>query len=169
MNTSNPNQKPGLITAIAVMTLTSGIINLFWGFVASATALGTIIGVICLPLTILPTILGIFEIIYAAKLLGAQPETVKPSQPLAVFEILTFLMGNVFSMVVGILNLIFYNDASVKEYFAQINSVVVLPPIPQAPTPAEQPEELPAPVELENPEPLEDAVKPKRVRKISRN
>lgn len=137
MNTSNPNQKPGLITAIAVMTLSSGIINLFWGFVASATALGTIIGVICLPLTILPTILGIFEIIYAAKLLGAQPETVKPSQSLAVFEILTFLMGNVFSMVVGILNLIFYNDASVKEYFAQINSVAVLPAVPQAPTPAE--------------------------------
>ncbi|RJP53365.1 MAG: hypothetical protein C4586_01510 [Anaerolineaceae bacterium] len=169
MNTSNPNQKPGLVTAIAVMTLASGIINLFWGFVASATALGTIIGVICLPLTILPTILGIFEIIYAAKILGAQPETVKPSPPLAVFEILTFLMGNVFSMVVGILNLIFYNDASVKEYFAQINSVAVLPPVPQATTPAEQLEELPVPVEPENPEPLEDAVKPKRVRKISRN
>lgn len=169
MKPSYPNQKPGLVTAIAVMTLTSGIINLFWGFIASATALGTIIGVICLPITILPTILGVFEIIYAAKLLSAQPEAVKPSQALAVFEILTFLMGNVFSMVVGLLALIFYNDASVKEYFAQINGVVVLPPVPQAPTPAEQPEELPAPVELENPEPMEDAVKPKRVRKISRN
>ena len=80
MNTSYPNQKPGLVTAIAVMTLTSGIINLFWGFVASATALGTIVGVICLPITILPTILGVFEIIYAAKLLSAQPEPVQPSQ-----------------------------------------------------------------------------------------
>ncbi|MBK8653219.1 MAG: hypothetical protein IPN20_04850, partial [Haliscomenobacter sp.] len=69
MNTTNEIQKPGLITAIALMTLVSGIINLFWGFVASATALGTIVGVICLPITILPTILGVFEIIYAAKLL----------------------------------------------------------------------------------------------------
>jgi hypothetical protein len=82
MNTSYPEQKPGLITAIAVMTLTSGIINLFWGFVASATALGTLIGVICLPITILPTILGIFEIVYAAKLLSAQPQPVQPSHPL---------------------------------------------------------------------------------------
>ena len=45
MNTSYPIQKPGLFTAIAVMTLVSGIINLFWGFIASATALGTIVGV----------------------------------------------------------------------------------------------------------------------------
>ena len=103
MNTFYPNQKPGLFTTIAVMTLTSGIINLFWGFIASATALGTFIGVVCLPLTILPTILGVFEIIYAAKLLSAQPEPVQPSQSIAVFEILTFFIGNIFSMVVGIL------------------------------------------------------------------
>ncbi len=69
MNTT-PNQKPGLFTTIAVMTLVSGIVNLFWGFIASATALGTIVGVVCLPITILPTILGVFEIIYAAKLLS---------------------------------------------------------------------------------------------------
>ena len=107
MNISYPQQKPGLVTAIAVMTLASGIINLFWGFVASATALSTLIGVVCLPITILPTILGIFEIIYAAKLLSAQPQPVQPSQPIAIFQILTFLMGNIFSMVVGILSLIF--------------------------------------------------------------
>jgi len=83
MNLTHPDQKPGLFTAIAVMTLTSGIINLFWGFVASATALGTIIGFVCLPLTILPTILGVFEIIYAAKLLSSQPEPIKPSPSIA--------------------------------------------------------------------------------------
>lgn len=123
MNTSYSTQKPGLVTAIAVLTLTSGIINLFWGFVASATALGTIVGVICLPITILPTILGIFEIIYAAKLLSAQPQPVQPSQSIAIFEILTFLMLNIFSMVVGILALIFYNDLTVKDYFARINGM----------------------------------------------
>ncbi len=77
MNTTYPNQKPGLFTAIAVMTLISGIVNLFWGFVASATMLSTFVGIICLPITILPTILGVFEIIYAAKLLSAQPQTCK--------------------------------------------------------------------------------------------
>ena len=165
MNTTQPNQKPGLFTAIAVMTLTSGIINLFWGFIASATALGTLVGIVCLPVTILPTILGIFEIIYAAKLLSAQPEPVKPSKALAVFQILTFFMGNIFSTVVGILTLIFYNDLTVKEYFAQLNGTVVMPPAPVA-----IPDILPAPEAPEEPgmpEPTEEPAASKRVRKIA--
>jgi len=167
MNTSYPNQKPGLITAIAVMTLTSGIINIFWGFVASATALGTIIGIVCLPITILPTILGVFEIIYAAKLLSAQPQPVKPSQSIAVFQILTFLIGNIFSMVVGILALIFYNDLAVKDYFARINGAQVY----AAPsTPAKMLESLPTPSEPALPEPelMEEPARPKRIRKAAR-
>lgn len=169
MNTSYPNQKPGLVTAIAVMTLTSGIINLFWGFIASATALGTIIGVICLPITILPTILGVFEIIYAAKLLSAQPEPVKPSPSIAVFQILTFLIGNIFSMVVGILTLIFYNDLSVIKYFAQVNGVQIYAPTPTPPTSAPMPEVAPAPSEpvLPEPEIMEEPAKPKRIRKVA--
>jgi hypothetical protein len=165
MNTSYPEQKPGLVTAIAVMTLASGIINLFWGFVASATALGTIVGVICLPITILPTILGIFEIVYAAKLLSAQPQPTQPSTSIAVLQILTFMLGNIFSMVVGILALIFYNDLTVKDYFNRLNNApVVVPPAPAAP----QPEVLPHPVvdvlpaEEETPATPE---KPKRPRK----
>ena len=188
MNTSYPNQKPGLVTAIAVMTLTSGVINLFWGFVASATALGTIVGVICLPITILPTILGVFEIIYAAKLLSTQPEAVKPSQPIAIFEILMLFYFNVFSLIVGILTLIFYNDPSVKEYFARINGTVTPTPVPSTPVeqlealpePTEPPEVLSAPVEAEvepaapepvvepvPPEPVENPAKPKRTRKVA--
>jgi len=164
MNTSYLNQKPGLLTTIAVMTLTSGVINLFWGFVASATALGTIIGVICLPITILPTILGVFEIIYAAKLLSAQPEPVQPSQSIAVFQILTFLMGNIFSVVVGILTLIFYNDQSVKEYFARINEVQIL--ASTAPQLTTEPLMESQPV-LDESKLIEDPVKPKQIRKVA--
>ncbi len=171
MNTSYPNQKPGLITAIAVMTLTSGVINLFWGFIASATAFGTIIGIVCLPITILPTILGVFEIIYAAKLFSVQPQAVQPSPSIAVFEILTFLMGNIFSMVVGILSLIFYNDQSVRDYFARLNGVQIYAPAvtPMPPIPAPNPEALPAPVNpvLPEPELMEDPAKPKRSRKVA--
>jgi hypothetical protein len=156
-------QKPGLVTAIAVMTLVSGITNLFWGFVASATALGTLVGVICLPITILPTILGVFEIIYAAKLLSTQPQPVQPSTPLAVFQILTFFYGNVFSAVVGILLLIFFNDLGVKNYFARVNSSYMPAPQPQI-------ESLPAPVEgsvvPETPE-APKKQKPKTIRKIA--
>jgi len=169
----NTNQKPGLFTTIAVLTLVSGIVNLFWGFIASATALGTIVGVVCLPITILPTILGIFEIIYAAKLLSAQPEPVQPSQTIAILEILTFMIGNIFSMVVGILALIFYNDVSVRDYFARINGTTVVPPVPVtplapvAPAPVEEPEALPVPEEPSIPEAPEAPAKPKRIRKVA--
>jgi hypothetical protein len=128
MNTPFSNQKPNLLTAIAVMTLVSGITNLFWGFFTSLGAIGTFFGAICLPLTILPIILGIFEIIYAAKLLSTQPQPVQASPSIAAFQIATCLYGNIFSMVVGILNLIFFNDQAVKEYFSRITEV-------HAPTP----------------------------------
>ncbi len=176
MNTSYPNQKPGLLIAIIWMTLVSGIINLFWGFVASATALGTIIGVICLPITILPTILGIFEIIYAAKLLSTQPEPIKPSQSIAVFQILTAFLGNAFSMVVGILALIFYNDKSVRDYFSKLNGVQITTPDPMPTPPANiDPEPLPEispaePAVSEIPALETEAVppvKPKRTRKVT--
>lgn len=169
MNTNYSDQKPGLYTAIAAMTLASGIVNLFWGFIASATVLSTFIGVICLPITVLPTILGIFEIIYAAKLLSNQPQPVNPSPAIAAFQISTLIYGNVFTAVVGLLNLIFFNDQSVKEYFARTNSVRILPSTTIAPeTPSTG--ELPAAPEepaLPDPSIPEESDKPKRVRKIA--
>jgi hypothetical protein len=168
MQTTYPNQKPGLFTAIAVLTLTSGIVNLFWGFVASATALGTIVGVICLPITILPTILGIFEIIYAAKLLGTQPQPIQPSQSIAAFEIASILVGNIFSMVVGILALVFYNDLAVRNYFVQLNGTMPSAPMATPPAPAALPEpviEEPAAPEL--PQTEETPEKPRRIRKVA--
>lgn len=149
------NQKPTLINVIAAMTLASGIINLFWGYVGSATALGTIIGIVCVPITILPTILGVFEVIYAAKLLSNQP--VKPSPSIAWFQISMVLYGNIFSMIVGILNLIFFNDQSVRTYFAQSHAA-------QPAAPAMPVVEAPAVPEIEAPAP-ESPEKPKRGRK----
>jgi hypothetical protein len=152
----NTNQKPNLITAIGVMTLISGIVNIFWGLIASMSVLATIIGVVCTPLTILPTILGIFEVIYAAKLLGNPAQPVRPSTPLAVFEIACILAGNAFSMIVGILALVFYNDMTVKNYFDGLNGMAAPLPVapevaPVAPTISEPEAESAQPVEPEEP------------------
>ena len=162
---------PGLVKTIAVITLISGIVNIFWGLIATAIVVPTIILACLAVFTILPTILGVFEIIYALKLLNNPPQPIQPSTTIAILEILTVLTGNVFSMIVGILSLVFYNDPQVKEYFAHLNGIpypvapeAPIPPAPPAPpepasvTPEETPEvEAEAPVE-------ESAPKPKKPR-----
>jgi hypothetical protein len=134
-------QKPTLVNVIAWTTLASGIVNLFWGLAASGAALATIIGIICTPITILPTILGVFEILYAAKLLSNPPQAVKPSTSIAILEIVCVITGNVFSMVVGILSLVFYNDEIVRDYFARLNGIAPLAPaLPLSPVaPVDEP------------------------------
>jgi len=127
------SDSPGLVKTIAVITLISGIVNVFWGLIATAVVVPTIILACLAVFTILPTILGVFEIIYALKLLNNPPQPVQPSTTIAILEILTVLTGNVFSMIVGILSLVFYNDPLVKEYFANLNGIPY-PVAPEAPT-----------------------------------
>jgi hypothetical protein len=152
MNTQFTNQqKPTLVNVIAWMTLASGIVNLFWGIAASGIMLATIVGVICTPITILPTILGIFEIIYAAKLMSNPPQQIQPSTNIAILEIVCVIVGNLFAVVVGILALVFYNDLIVRDYFAQLNGTLA-PAQPFAPVAlASAPEPNPAPVIPEEP------------------
>lgn len=169
MNTT----KPTLVHVIAWTTLASGIVNLFWGFAASATAISTIVGIVCVPLTFLPTVLGVFELIYAAKLFSNPPQTVKPSTNIAVLEIACVLAGNLFSMAVGILSLVFYNDTIVKDYFARLNGMPE-PATVTPPAPASLPEVQPAPASEELPPPTppvdETPAKPKKApRKIAKN
>jgi hypothetical protein len=116
-------QKPGMVQAITIMTLINGILNILYGLtVTAAIVFGTFfIGIICAPVTILPVVLGIFEIIYAVKLMANPPQSVKPSQTIAILEIVAIITGNLISMVVGILALVFYSDTNVKAYFARIN------------------------------------------------
>jgi hypothetical protein len=153
-------QKPTLINVIAWTTLASGIVNLVWGFAASGTAISTFIGIFCVPFTILPTILGVFELIYAAKLFSNPPQAIKPSTNIAVFEIACALLGNVFSMAVGILSLVFYNDTLVRDYFTRLNNGT-LSPVPVTPSaPASTPEVLPAPAVEALPQPVEESSAP---------
>ncbi|MDY7080154.1 MAG: hypothetical protein SXV54_25010, partial [Chloroflexota bacterium] len=108
--------KPGIVTAISAMTLISGILNVLWTFgLAASTVMGTFgIGILCAPLTILPLVLGIFEIIYATRLLSDPPRPTRPSPVIAILEICCILFGNVTSLVIGILALVFYNQPDVQ-------------------------------------------------------
>jgi hypothetical protein len=144
------DDSPGLVKTIAVMTLINGIVNIFWGLIATVSVTASIILICLAPLAILPTILGIFEIIYAAKLLTDPPKPVQPSTTIAILEILCILAFNVFSMIVGILALVFYNDPQVKDYFNRLNGmpVPVPPKAPVPPTPPAAPKPA-QPVEVE--------------------
>jgi type IV secretory pathway VirB10-like protein len=170
-NTYSPlNESPGLVKTIAVMTLINGIINIFWGLIAAVSVAASVILICLVPLAILPTILGVFEIIYAAKLLTDPPRPVQPSTTIAILEILCILTFNVFSMIVGILSLVFYNDPQVKEYFARLNGLPV-PATPEHPAPPAPPT-APSPAPVTDPDPPAETApkapetpKPKQPRK----
>jgi hypothetical protein len=126
MDLAVPPQKPDRLTAIAVMTLVSGILNLFWSFgiflaIAAFGVSTFLIGCICLPLGFYPLVLGILEIIYAVKLLRnpVSPE-LKPAYLIAVLEIIDTLFGNVIALITGVVALILYNDVAVRRYFGEI-------------------------------------------------
>jgi hypothetical protein len=141
-------QKPTLVNVIAWMTLASGIVNVFWSVVAFSHPIGWI----CAPISILPLILGIFEIVYSAKLLSSAPQPIKPSTNIAIFEIVAVLYGNVFAMVVGILSLVFYNDQIVRDYFTRLNGISpIASALPVAAAPAEE-STVPEPESPESPE-----------------
>jgi hypothetical protein len=120
--------KPGMVTTLGVMTLVSGVLNILTGLgITFAVAVSTLgIGLLCAPITFLPGILGVFEILYALKILANPPTPVQFSQTIAILEILAILFGNVVALIVGILALVFYNDPLVREYFERINAQPVV-------------------------------------------
>jgi len=116
-------EKPGKVQAIAIMTLINGILNVLWGIgltlVIIFSTLG--IGLLCAPLTILPSVLGAFEIYFGIKLLGNPPRKF-PVQTIAILQICTILFGDIIGPVIGILNLVFYNEPPVKKFIESLPS-----------------------------------------------
>ncbi len=125
------SEKPGMVTGLFIATLISGILNVLLGLtLTAAIVLGTFgLGLFCAPVTILPTVLGIFEILYAVKLMSNPPQPVQPSQAIAILEICSILFGGVLSAGVGIFALVAYSDATVRAYFVRINNAA--PPMAQ--------------------------------------
>jgi len=117
-------QKPGKVQAIAIMTFVSGIVNILYGL---SLGLGFLLGVIgtyglslcCAPMALLPIALGIFEIIGGAKLMGTPPRRFDV-QTIAIFEISNIDSFAFPSLVVGILNLVFYNEPATRDYIDRL-------------------------------------------------
>ena len=112
--------RPDKVTAIVVLSLLNGVVNVFWGIIISIGAFTTIVGICCLPVTILPIILGGFEIVYAVQLLNNPPQPCTPRKTIAILDIISIIYGNFISLVIGILLLVFYGDLRVKEWFNNI-------------------------------------------------
>lgn len=118
---AKPIVKPNNVNAIGVMTLVSGIVNIITGFGVSFTLVLSIFSLVCVPFTLLPAVLGVFEVLYGLKLMANPPRPAQPGKAIAILEIATFLYLNIISGVIGILALTMYTDPEVQEYFEAVN------------------------------------------------
>lgn len=123
-STNNPVLRTDKITFIAILSLVNGIINILWALGVSIGAAVSIIGLCAIPLTILPAVLGGFEIAYAAHLLSNPPIPCKPNSTIAILDILCILQGNFISLVAGIILLVFYHDLEIVQWFSDLSQPV---------------------------------------------
>ncbi len=141
MTLNNPDnmtliaEKPSQVQTLGVLTLVSGIMNCVYALSITVVYISVLIpgivatlgigliGILCVPLFFLPAALGIFEIIYATKLMANPMRPVMPNKTIAILEICMILGLQIFGPVVGILALVYYDDQKVKDYFAQLNAI----------------------------------------------
>ena len=118
-------QKPGNVQIIGIFMVASGVINILVGAgLAVAIVIGTFfLGLLCLPVLLIPIGVGIFEIVTGANVLNGKPT--KHVQLVAGLEIASMLWANLLSMAGGILVLVFYNDDETKAYFEDLNSGII--------------------------------------------
>ncbi len=110
--------KPSRVQGMEIILLVSGVFNILGGLGFICGALVSIVGVICLPVVALPLILGVYEVVYASKLMNHKQVNANDLKTIAILEIATIIYGNAISLVAGILNLVFLDDQPVKEYLA---------------------------------------------------
>jgi hypothetical protein len=103
--------KPSQVQTLGILTLISGIINCLIG-------LGLMFTVVWIVPAAFSVVLGILEIIYATKLMADPVRVEKPAKHIAVMEIVNIINGSVFSLVVGILGLVWGSEPGVKSYFS---------------------------------------------------
>jgi len=118
---SQPGVKPGKVQAIAIMNLIDGVLNVMWGIGLTCSAVASLIGILLIPFTVYPIILGIMELVYASQLLSTPPGVRKPAQYLAIMQLLNIVLFEPISLIIGIISLVFYSDEEVKRYFESLS------------------------------------------------
>jgi hypothetical protein len=114
--------KPGRVQTLAILCLVDGALNIIWAISLAGGLIVSLVGVLCVPIALYPLTLGILEIIYGAKLAANPPKVDEPAQYLAIMQIANILVGDVISLVIGILSLVFYGDPDIKAYFASLST-----------------------------------------------
>lgn len=123
-------QAKGKVSAVGIMMLISGILNILvailWavtiltgavGFGAATCGLGCVTGLLAPVAFLVPCCVGIFEIVIAAKLLKAQPEESRLYMVAAVAEICSILWLNLLSVGLGVANMVLIGGDEFKAYF----------------------------------------------------
>lgn len=114
--------KPNDINTLGILTLISGVVNIGIGLGLTFISAITVIGLCCVPITLLPLVLGVFEIIYAVRLLSDPPKPTQPWKVVAILEICGILYSNVIALAAGIVALVLYNKPEVQDYFNQFKA-----------------------------------------------
>lgn len=74
----------------------------------------------CWPFGIFSLIVGILEIIYAAKLLSDPIKTSQMNKTVAILQIINITNFMWTSLVIGIISLVFYGDPKVQAYYREM-------------------------------------------------
>jgi hypothetical protein len=116
-------RKPGKVQAVAIMNLIDGILDVlyglflvvFMGFLGGIGSAGILC--LCIPGGIYALMVGILEIISGAQLMSTPPKVQGIPKYVAIMQIVNIVSGNIFSLVIGILTLVFSGDPEVVAYF----------------------------------------------------
>jgi len=117
--TATPQPKPQKVQIIGILMIVSGAVNISLGLGLMIGLALSLVLICCAPLGALPLAMGVYEIIYGIRLVGSgqEPVTRQNVQTIAILEIVTILVSNLVSCIIGIVNLVLLNDSEVTGYF----------------------------------------------------
>jgi hypothetical protein len=109
--------RPQKVQIIGILTVISGALNISLGLGWMLGLAVSLILLCCAPIGALPLALGVYEVIYGIRLIGSgrEPASRTTMQTIAVMEIITMIVGNLPSAVIGIVDLVLLSDSEVMS------------------------------------------------------